>query len=122
MSTTWRRFIGLDAFDLVVHGLITGVVLFWIAATNNRPDMQVLSSAAIIGSLVALDIRRRRALKRLGRSAESEELADARIAELEQRVAELESAHLRVAELEERLDFAERLLAAPKDPVRELSP
>jgi hypothetical protein len=35
---------------------------------------------------------------------------EARIAQLEQRIAELESAHGRLAELEERVDFAERLL------------
>ena len=35
---------------------------------------------------------------------------DARVAQLEQRVAELEAVHGRLAELEERMDFAERLL------------
>src|SRR5437868_6788814 len=35
---------------------------------------------------------------------------DARMAQLEQRVTELESVHGRLAELEERVDFAERLL------------
>jgi hypothetical protein len=35
---------------------------------------------------------------------------DARVAQLEQRVAELEAAQSRLAELEERMDFAERLL------------
>jgi hypothetical protein len=35
---------------------------------------------------------------------------DARLAQLEQRVAELEAVHGRLAELEERMDFAERLL------------
>ena len=38
---------------------------------------------------------------------------EARIAQLEQRVAELEAGQARVAELEERMDFAERLLARP---------
>jgi Tfp pilus assembly protein PilO len=35
---------------------------------------------------------------------------DARIAQLEQRVAELEAVQARLTELEERVDFAERLL------------
>lgn len=35
---------------------------------------------------------------------------DARVAQLEQRVSELETVHQRLAELEERVDFAERLL------------
>jgi hypothetical protein len=38
---------------------------------------------------------------------------EARVAQLEQRVAELEAGQARVAELEERMDFAERLLARP---------
>jgi hypothetical protein len=39
-----------------------------------------------------------------------------RIAELEQRVVELESVQARVYELEERLDFTERLLARERSP------
>lgn len=42
-----------------------------------------------------------------GRSQDDE----ARVAQLEQRVADLEAGQAHVAELEERLDFAERLLA-----------
>jgi hypothetical protein len=38
---------------------------------------------------------------------------ETRVAQLEQRVAELEAGQARVAELEERMDFAERLLARP---------
>jgi len=49
-----------------------------------------------------------------GRSPEDE----ARVAQLEQRVAELEAGQARVAELEERMDFAERLLARPDAAVR----
>jgi hypothetical protein len=37
----------------------------------------------------------------------------ARIAELEQRLQELEAIQVRMAELEERVDFAERMLAHP---------
>ncbi len=49
-----------------------------------------------------------------GRSPEDE----VRVAQLEQRVAELEAGQARVAELEERMDFAERLLARPDAAVR----
>lgn len=49
-----------------------------------------------------------------GRSADDE----ARVAHLEQRVAELEAGQGRLAELEERVDFAERLLSRPDAPVR----
>lgn len=50
-----------------------------------------------------------RAMK-LGASGGVPPEQDARIAQLEQRVAELEAAQHRLAELEERMDFAERLL------------
>jgi hypothetical protein len=41
-----------------------------------------------------------------------------RIAHLEQRLADLEGAHLRMDELEERLDFAERMLARAEPAAR----
>ena len=43
---------------------------------------------------------------------------EGRVRELEQHLAENESATQRIAELEERLDFAERLLAQRDDPAR----
>ncbi len=49
-----------------------------------------------------------------GRSPDDE----ARLAHLEQRMAELEAGQTRLAELEERVDFAERLLARSDVPVR----
>jgi hypothetical protein len=68
----------------------------------------------IVGaSLVVLSVRRSIALRRFGQTGlTTGEMAAERIAELEQRVAELEAAQAQVAELNERLDFAERLLAA----------
>jgi len=49
-----------------------------------------------------------------GRSPDDE----LRMAQLEQRVAELEGGQARVAELEERLDFAERMLARSESVAR----
>ncbi len=43
---------------------------------------------------------------------------EGRVRELEQQLAENESATQRIAELEERLDFAERLLSQREDPAR----
>jgi hypothetical protein len=43
---------------------------------------------------------------------------EARVAQLEQRVAELEAGQTRLAELEERVDFAERMLIRQDAPVR----
>ena len=118
----WKRVFGLDGFDLAVHAAITVIVLVWIGAVNDRSeDVIIFGSMASLTSLVFLAVRRRIALNRSERlgagSVDTEQLA-----ELEQRVAELEMDRARVAELEERLDFAERLLATSKEAPRELAP
>ena len=118
----WRRVFGLDGFDIAVQAIITAVILFWIGAVNNREDeVIVFGSITLVTSLVVLAVRRRLALNRTERLGVNE--ADtARLAELEQRVTELEFDRARLLELEERLDFTERLLATPKDQARELAP
>jgi ABC-type transport system involved in cytochrome bd biosynthesis fused ATPase/permease subunit len=118
----WRRVFGLDGFDVAVQAVITAIILIWIGAVNRRgEDVVIFGSVATVTSLVILAVRRRLALNRVARLGSNEADAE-RLAELEQRVAELEFDHARLLELEERLDFAERLLAAPKDPVREIAP
>ncbi len=117
----WRRATGLDGFDLALQGVITVILLVWAARVNSPPDAIVICSMTAVGSLTVLGIRRRLALRRAGRDSATELDAE-RLAELEQRVAELEMDRLRIAELEERLDFTERLLAAQKEPARELGP
>ena len=116
----WRRIFGLDAFDVILQSVITSVLVFVLVATNSERDAMIGSSVVTIASLVVLGVRRRLALRRAGREQLSE-TDGLRIAELEQRVAELEHEVGRMAELEERLDFAERLLAR-KEPARELLP
>ena len=113
---TWlKRNVGLDWFDLFVHVGVTGMFLGWAAMENAEEIFPVIS----IISLVTLAARRSFALWRLKRSGQqggtltTGEVAAMRIAELEQRVADLEAAQADVAELAERLDFAERLLAQP---------
>ena len=46
----------------------------------------------------------------------SGQMAAERLAEMEQRLGELEGAQSRVAELEERLDFTERVLLRSSEP------
>jgi len=116
-----KRVFGLDAFDLGLQAVITGVVLFWISEANGHPDAVIMGSMAAVASLVVLGIRRRLALRGGERRAAIEFDAE-RLAELEARVADLELDRARVGELEERLDFAERLLATNKAAVRELAP
>ena len=106
----FRKNLGLDAFDLLVHVSLTIMVLFFIAMSGGPEEMFPVITGA---SLLVLAIRRRIALKSGGATAglTTGEMAAERIAELEQRVAELEAAQGEVQELAERLDFAERLLA-----------
>lgn len=114
----WRRVFGLDGFDIALQTVITAIILVWIAAVNDHgEDVVIFSSIAMVTSLVILAVRRRLALNRVERLGSNDEDA-ARLAELEQRVAELEFAQARLLELEERLDFTERLLArAPEQRV-----
>lgn len=118
----WRRVFGLDGFDVALQAIITAIILFWIGVVNRRgEDIAIFGSMTLVTSLVVLAVRRRLALSRSERLGATEGDA-ARLAELEQRVAELEFDRARLLELEERLDFTERLLATPKDQVRELAP
>lgn len=107
-----RTIFGLDAVELGIHALVTAIVLSF-AATFNRPNEALFFvSATAVSSLVLLSIRRRLALRKLEpKGLTTGEMTAERIAELEERIAELEAGQTRMAELEERLDFAERLLA-----------
>jgi len=108
-----RSVLGMDWFDLGLQATVTGVILFWIGATNNPHDATVMAAATTTASLVLLGIRRHFGLRRAAtRGLTTGEVALDSLHELEQRVAELELDRARVAELEERLDFAERLLAS----------
>lgn len=112
-----KKYVGLDLFDLLIHfGVtVTGCVLL---ASMAGPDPASQESGIAVGiglSLVVLAWRRRRALAAAAGYSTGEVHAE-RIAELEQRVADLEQGHGRVLELEERLDFAERMLARQRDP------
>jgi len=106
----FRKNLGLDAFDLLVHVSLTIMVMFFVAMSGGPEEMFPVITGV---SLLVLAIRRRIALKSGGATAglTTGEMAAERIAELEDRVAELEAAQQEVAELAERLDFAERLLA-----------
>ena len=114
----FRRNLGLDAFDLLVHVSLTVMVMFFVAMSGGPEEMFPVITGV---SLLVLAIRRRIALKSGGATAglTTGEMAAERIAELEERVAELEAAQQEVAELAERLDFAERLLAQKgRDPAQ----
>ena len=104
-----RKNLGLDGFDLLIHVSLTIMFMMFVAMSGGPEELFPVITGA---SLLVLAIRRRIALKSGGAAGLSTgEMAAERIAELEDRVAELEAAQQDVAELAERLDFAERLLA-----------
>jgi hypothetical protein len=79
----------------------------------------VLVGAAVVIPVAAYAaIAATRAIWIKGEPLPGGETAEARLAELEARIVELEQGQTRVAELEERLDFAERLLAQPREPAQ----
>ena len=104
-----RKNLGLDGFDLLIHVSLTIMFMMFVAMSGGPEELFPVITGV---SLLVLAVRRRIALKS-GTAAglTTGEMAAERIAELEERVAELESAQQEVAELAERLDFAERLLA-----------
>ena len=116
----FRKNIGLDGFDLVVHVGVTCMLMVWVAMSRGPEEMFPVITGA---SLVVLAIRRAIALRGSGRTGlTTGEMEAERIAELEQRVADLESAQGHVADLAERLDFAERLLSQQAPPLRVMGP
>src|SRR5687767_15260425 len=105
-----RRNLGLDWFDLLIHVGVTFMVIFFVAMSNGPEEMLPVITGV---SLLVLAVRRRIALKSGGATAglTTGEMAAERIAELEERVAELEAAQQGVAEVAERLDVAGGVLA-----------
>ncbi len=103
------KILGLDWFDVLVQAAVT--VVLGIAADGmfTGPLQDVAIGAVLAGSLAILGWRRRQAMA-AGGSPEPGRLAD-----LEDRVDELQQVAQRVYELEERLEFTERLLTQVRE-------
>ncbi len=107
--------LGLDGFDLAIQGALTAVLMGLFIGVGGGDEEGVAFAAMVLsGSLVILAIRRSLAMRKQ-RRLEGDGVAEQRVVELEQRVADLEAAQARMYELEERLDFTERLLAREAD-------
>lgn len=113
----FRRNLGIDGFDLALQTAITAMVMGWVAMSHGPEEMFPIIT---IASLVVLGVRRSIGLRRFGGRTDltTGEMEAERVAELEERVAELEAGQAHVADLAERLDFAERLLARSTPPLR----
>jgi hypothetical protein len=116
MTSFFRRTVGLDFVDLAIHA---GVTFFLMVVAEEASIVNNGVGVALVGavSFVVLGVRRHFALQKLPPHSPAE-LGEARMAELEARLAEVGDLDFRVQELEERLDFAERLLAQHREPER----
>ena len=116
----FRKNLGLDGFELVLHIGVTIMLMTWVAMSHGPKEMFPVITGA---SLIVLGVRRAIALRSGARTGlTTGEMEAERIAELEQRVADLEAGQVHVADLAERLDFAERLLAQSAPPLRVVGP
>jgi hypothetical protein len=114
----FRRIVGLDVVDVVLHAGITVSVIAVGAQYYSHGQAIGLIGIITAASLALFGVRRNAALKR-GRAEQAlGEASSERVAELEARLGELEQAQYRLQELEERVDFAERLLAQSREPER----
>jgi uncharacterized coiled-coil protein SlyX len=111
-----KKFLGIDFVDLLIQFGIT-VPICIMAASATSPQEEIGVSLVVACSFMVLAWRRARALKHLSDPSRSEANQD-RIAELEQRVTELEYSQGRLNELEERVDFQERLLVRQRDELK----
>jgi hypothetical protein len=114
MTSFFRRVVGLDFVDLAIHA---GVTMFLMVLAEEAAQVNDGVGVAFVGavSLVVLGVRRHLALKNPPPQTPAE-LGEARMAELEARLAEVSDLEFKVQELEERLDFTERLLAQHREP------
>jgi len=115
--SAFRRFMGLDGVDVIIHLVTTGFLAGLVDAISTNPDAKEGNVFLILAaSTVVFGVRRHFALKRQARFPETTgEMAAERVEELESRVAELEQGQMRMHELEERVDFAERMLTQQRE-------
>lgn len=105
--------LGVDWFDLTVQVVLTGLAMVVVDSIAPRGGIEDSMMAATVASSVLL-LAWRRSRNRTQR-LEPGEADEERLAQLEDRLLELEAAQQRVMELEERVDFTERLLARERD-------
>jgi Tfp pilus assembly protein PilN len=83
--------------------------------TNDTPAVVMIVIASLLAATVILWPIVRAFARRIEHKGGSDAALRAEIEHLQQRLGDVEILQNRVAELEDRLDFAERLLAQPRE-------
>ena len=109
----WKRIFGIDVVNTVLVGVGSFFVVIFTSELTHSDEMAM--GAAVL-CIFGYGMLRHYALKAL--PPEGETSGSWRMADVEERLAELETLQHRVAELEERVDFSERMLAAKNEPAR----
>jgi hypothetical protein len=107
--TDFKRYLGIDFIDLLIQAGVTAMALAVVGISDGPEELMPTLVAA---SLIILGVRRHRALKQGTIGLSTDQMAAARLEEMEERIAALETGDVRLAELEERVEFAERMLAS----------
>jgi hypothetical protein len=122
MSGKFSRVVGLVlVLGLMMTGVAFLVFLFDDVAREGAFELVLAGVAALMGLgwlLLRGPVGKALAGMLEGNSPGEESLVAARVADLEDRLAELSLETQRFLEIEERLEFTERLLAQHTDPAR----
>lgn len=111
--SNWKRIFGIDPVNSILVAAGSFCVVIFIGSLTHSGEIATGAAALCLGGY---GILRHYGLKSL--PPEDETSGSWRLHDLESRLVELEGVAGRVAELEERLDFAERMLAAKSEPAR----
>jgi hypothetical protein len=84
--------------------------------TNNTPAFVMIVIASLLATTIILWPIVRALARRIEGKGGADPALRSDVEHLQQRLGEVEVLQARVAELEERVDFAERLLAQPREP------
>lgn len=115
----WKRTFGLHPVDFIIHFVAGGFIVAALADASRNDAVSFIGIGAL---LAAYAWRRQRAIARLPASGSGMTSGEVRLAELDAQGEELHEMRTRMAELEERLDFAERMLAQPREPAQIAKP
>jgi hypothetical protein len=83
---------------------------------NDAPAVVMIVIASLLAATIILWPLVRAIARRIEHKGGSDPALKADVEHLQQRLGDVDAMQARIAELEERVDFAERLLAQPREP------